>query len=86
MNRAAILVSICAGIVGFSYGMYSPLVSVFSRDELGADYSEVGLIGMANYFPYVFAPLFVGIMLGHPADDVPQAACRDSARAILAVL
>jgi MFS family permease len=43
--------------------MYSPLVPVFSRDELGADYSQVGLIGMANYLPYMFAPLFVGMML-----------------------
>ena len=63
MNRAVLLVAICAGIVGVSYGMYSPLVPVFSRDELGADYSQVGLIGMANYLPYMFAPLFVGMML-----------------------
>jgi MFS family permease len=63
MNRAILLVSICAGIVGVSYGMYAPLVPVFSRDELGADYSQVGIIGMANYLPYMFAPLFVGMML-----------------------
>lgn len=63
MNSAILLVSICAGIVGFSYGMYSPLVPVFARSELGADYSQVGVIGMANYLPYMFAPLFVGLML-----------------------
>ena len=43
--------------------MYSPLVPVFSAEEMGADYSQVGLIGMANYIPYMFAPLFVGMML-----------------------
>ena len=63
MNRTILLVAISAGIVGFSYGMYSPLVPVFSRDELGADYSQVGIIGMANYLPYMFAPVFVGMML-----------------------
>jgi MFS family permease len=63
MNRAILLVAICAGIVGASYGMYSPLVPVFSTEELGADYSQVGLIGMANYIPYMFTPLFVGMML-----------------------
>ena len=63
MNRAILLVSVCAGIVGVSYGMYTPLVPVFSRAELQADYSEVGIIGMANYLPYMFAPLFVGMVL-----------------------
>ena len=63
MNRAILLVSICAGIVGISYGMYSPLVPVFSREELGADYSQVGIIGMVNFLPYMFAPLFVGLVL-----------------------
>jgi MFS family permease len=63
MNRAIILVAICAGIVGVSYGMYSPLVPVFVKEELDADYSQVGIIGMANYLPYMFAPLFVGMML-----------------------
>ncbi len=63
MNRVTLLVAICAAIVGVSYGMYSPLVPVFARDELGADYSQVGIIGMSNYLPYMFAPLFVGVML-----------------------
>lgn len=57
------LVSICASIVGISYGMHSPIVPVFSRDELAADYSQVGVIGMVNYLPYMFAPLLVGLML-----------------------
>ena len=63
MNRAIMLVSICATIVGISYGMHSPIVPVFSRDELAADYSQVGVIGMVNYLPYMFAPLLVGLML-----------------------
>jgi MFS family permease len=63
MNRAILLVSICAAIVGISYGMHSPIVPVFSRDELAADYSQVGLIGMVNYLPYMFAPFFVGMLL-----------------------
>lgn len=63
MNRAILLVATCAVIVGVSYGMYAPLVPVFSTTELLADYSEVGIIGMANYLPYMFAPLFVGIVL-----------------------
>jgi MFS family permease len=61
--RAIILVAACAAIVGVSYGMYSPIVPVFAREELGADFSQVGLIGMANYLPYMFAPFFVGMML-----------------------
>ena len=48
MNRAVLLVAICAAIVGVSYGMHSPVVPVFARDELGADYSQVGLIGMVK--------------------------------------
>jgi MFS family permease len=63
MNHAIILVSVCAGLVGISYGMYAPLVPVFSIEELGADYSQVGIIGMANYLPYMFAPFFVGLVL-----------------------
>ena len=63
MNRAILLVAISAAVMGISYGMHSPIVPVFSRDALGADYSQVGLIGMVNYMPYMFAPLFVGMVL-----------------------
>jgi MFS family permease len=62
-NRAILFVSACAAIVGISYGMYSPIVPVFARDVLGADYSEIGLIGTVNYLPYMFAPFFVGMVL-----------------------
>jgi MFS family permease len=63
MNRAVLLVAICAAIVGISYGMHSPVVPVFARDRLAADYSQVGLIGTVNYLPYMFAPFFVGLLL-----------------------
>jgi len=63
MNRAVLLVAICAAIVGISYGMHSPIVPVFARDQLDADYSQVGLIGTVNYLPYMFAPFFVGMLL-----------------------
>lgn len=63
MNRAILIVAICAAIVGISYGMHSPIVPVFARDQLAADYSQVGLIGMVNFLPYMFAPFFFGILL-----------------------
>jgi len=63
MNRAILLVASCAAIVGISYGMHSPIVPVFARDRLAADYSQVGLIGTVNYLPYMFAPFFVGLLL-----------------------
>ena len=63
MNRAILLVAICAAIVGVSYGMHAPIVPVFAREQLAADYSQVGLIGMVNFLPYMFAPFFVGILL-----------------------
>jgi MFS family permease len=63
MYRAIILIAICAGIAGTSYGMHSPIVPVFAREQLAADYSQVGLIGTANYLPYMFAPFFIGILL-----------------------
>jgi MFS family permease len=63
MNRAVLLVAICAAIVGISYGMHSPVVPVFARDRLAANYSQVGLIGTVNYLPYMFAPFFVGLLL-----------------------
>jgi MFS family permease len=63
MNHAVVLVAICSAIVGISYGMHSPIVSVFAREQLAADYSQVGLIGTVNYLPFMLAPFFVGILL-----------------------
>ncbi|MDQ3998607.1 MAG: MFS transporter [Thermoproteota archaeon] len=63
MNHAVIFIAICSGIVGISYGMHSPIVPVFAREQLTADYSQVGLIGTVNFLPYMFAPFFVGVLL-----------------------
>ena len=63
MNRPIVLIAICSAIVGTSYGMHSPIVPVFAREVLAADYSQVGLIGTANYLPFMFAPFFIGILL-----------------------
>jgi MFS family permease len=63
MNHAIILIAICSAIVGTSYGMHSPIVPVFAREVLAADYLQIGLIGTANYLPFMFAPFFIGILL-----------------------
>ena len=63
MNHAVVLVAICSAIVSISYGMHSPIVPVFAREQFAADYSQIGLIGTANFLPYMFAPFFVGILL-----------------------
>jgi MFS family permease len=62
MNRKVILVYIVALIVGFSYGMHNPVVPLFSKD-LGASYLDLGIIGFSNFIPYMFIPLFVGLLL-----------------------
>lgn len=61
--KAVILAAVCAAIVGISYGMHSPIVPVFAKEELGANFSEVGIIGLANYLPYMVVPLFGGMLL-----------------------
>lgn len=53
----------CALIVGVAYGMSSPIVPVFAKEDLGASFSEVGIIGLANYAPYMVVPLFGGVLL-----------------------
>ncbi len=61
MNKVT-LVYIVALTVGFSYGMHNPIVPLFSKD-LGASYADLGVIGFANFIPYMFIPLFVGLLL-----------------------
>lgn len=61
MNKV-ILVYIIALIVGFSYGIHNPIVPLFAKN-LGASYSDLGVIGFANFIPYMFIPLFVGLLL-----------------------
>ncbi|MCV0373726.1 MAG: MFS transporter [Nitrosarchaeum sp.] len=63
MNRALILVNITGLIIGISYGLHGPILPLFAKNIIGASYSELGLIGFANFIPYIFIPVFVGILL-----------------------
>jgi MFS family permease len=63
MKLPILLVYLTALIVGLSYGMHNPIVPVFSKEVIGASYFELGVIGLANFLPYMFIPLFVGILL-----------------------
>ena len=63
MNKVLILVNITGLIIGISYGLHSPILPVFAKNVIGATYSELGVIGLANFIPYMFIPLFVGILL-----------------------
>lgn len=61
--KPVFLAAACAAIVGIAYGMSSPIVPVFAKEDLGANFSEVGIIGLANYLPYMVVPLFGGVLL-----------------------
>ena len=63
MNRVLILVNLIGLIIGISYGLHGPILPIFAKNVIGASYSELGLIGLANFIPYMFIPIFVGILL-----------------------
>lgn len=63
MNKALILVNITGLIIGISYGLHGPILPIFAKNIIGASYSELGFIGLANFIPYMFIPVFVGILL-----------------------
>ena len=63
MKRVLILVNITGLIIGISYGLHGPILPVFAKNVIGATYSDLGLIGLTNFIPYMFIPLFVGILL-----------------------
>ena len=63
MNRVLILVNITGLIIGISYGLHGPILPLFAKNVVGATYSDLGLIGLTNFIPYMFIPLFVGILL-----------------------
>ena len=63
MKLALVLVYLTALIVGLSYGMHNPIVPVFSKEVIEASYFDLGIIGFSNFLPYMFIPLFVGILL-----------------------
>jgi MFS family permease len=64
MNKTIVLINIVGLIIGISYGLHNPIVPIFAKNEIGASYAELGLIGLANFVPYMFIPVFVGILLG----------------------
>jgi len=63
MKKTLILVYITALLIGISYGLHGPVLPVFAKNVIGASYAELGFIGLANFIPYMFIPLFVGILL-----------------------
>ena len=63
MKRALLLVNVTGLLIGISYGLHGPILPVFAKNVIGASYTEIGLIGFANFIPYMFIPLFVGLLL-----------------------
>jgi len=63
MNRILLLLNITGLLIGISYGIHNPIVPVFAKNEIGASYAELGLIGLANFVPYMFIPVFVGMLV-----------------------
>ncbi len=63
MNRVLILFNITGLIIAKTYGLHGPILPVDAKNVIGATYSELGLIGLTNFVPYMFIPLFVGILL-----------------------
>jgi MFS family permease len=63
MNKVLKLVNTTGLIIGISYGLHGPILPIFAKNIVGASYSDLGFIGLANYIPYMFIPIFVGILL-----------------------
>ena len=63
MNRIILLLNVTGLLIGVSYGIHNPIVPIFAKNEIGASYAELGLIGLANFVPYMLIPVFVGMLL-----------------------
>ena len=63
MKNVLVIVNITALLIGISYGLHGPLLPVFAKNVIGASYAELGMIGLGSFLPYMFIPLFVGILL-----------------------
>ena len=63
MNRTLLILNLTGLLIGISYGIHNPIVPIFAKNEIGASYAELGLIGLANFVPYMFIPVFVGMMV-----------------------
>ena len=57
MNRKLALVYITGLLIGISYGLHGPLLPLFAKNVIGASYAELGIIGFANFIPYMFLSL-----------------------------
>ena len=63
MNRPLLLVNVTGILIGMAYGMHGPILPIFATTTVGASYAELGLIGLANFAPYMFIPFLVGLLL-----------------------
>ena len=74
MRRQILLVNIVSLLIGISYGMHNPILPIFASETIGATYSEIGAIGVANFAPYIFVHCLLGYYLtGLTADGfLPQ--------------
>lgn len=63
LNRITILLFIIVMTLGISYGMHVHTISIFAKSDVGATYDDLAAIGIAKFFPYVLAPLFIGVIL-----------------------
>ena len=63
MNRQILFVNITGIVIGLAYGIHGPILPIFSTTVVGASYTELGIIGLANFVPYMFIPFLVGLLL-----------------------
>ena len=70
MNRKLALVYITGLLIGISYGLHGPLLPLFAKNVIGASYAELGIIGFANFIPYMFFPSVSYTHLTLPTSDL----------------
>ncbi|WOV92911.1 MAG: MFS transporter [Candidatus Nitrosoabyssus spongiisocia] len=61
--KTLFIVNLTGLIIGISYGLQGPIIPIFAKDVLGASYVDIGFVGFANFAPYMFIPILVGILL-----------------------
>ena len=74
MRRQILLVNIVSLLIGISYGMHNPILPIFASETIGATYSEIGAIGVANLHRTFLSHCLLGYYLtGSTADGfLPQ--------------
>lgn len=68
VRRTTYLLLSASLLVGFVWGIRAPIIPIFAANELGATYSDIGVIVTATCLPYVLVPLALGIVLGRIND------------------